>query len=348
MRRWTAVGVVLVLLVAVATGCGSNDNKSAGGSSSSSSSKAGPGKKVAYISPVAAQISQQELYNGFASAAKELGWTSTVLDANLSPDKQVAHIDTAITQKNAGIGSWTLDPGAAAGAYKRAVDAGLPVIGMSSEGPGVTATVWLEFVTCKPGGPSERSAKFIADRIPGAKLIIMGGPPAPSIVATVKCFTAAAKAAGLNVIAKADNTSDTSQGGQRLFEDLLTKHPDVQAVWSYNDATALGASAAIIAGGKKVRSASGKDGIVIISHNADQEALDAIRQNRLTGTWDPETFAMGVAGIKLIKEALEGGVNKTYPALTVKSTFFTSENIGSYKKPADRGYTLENIPLVGS
>ena len=36
-----------------------------------------------------------------------------------------------------------------------------------------------------------------------------------------------------------------------------------------------------------------------------------------------------------------------WPPLTVKSTFYTDENIDQYKPAAERSYTLDTIPLVG-
>src|SRR6201994_2447612 len=148
MRRMVALPVALALLVMVLViaGCGG------GGSSSSSSTSeeatapestetskegggdeeaAATGVKVAYLSPVAAQPGQQEIYKGIEQGSKELGWSSTVLDSALSSEKQVSNTETAINQGDKAIASWTLDPGAAAGAYEKAQKAGIPVVGLN-------------------------------------------------------------------------------------------------------------------------------------------------------------------------------------------------------------------------
>jgi ribose transport system substrate-binding protein len=341
----------------IAAGCGSSSSDSStsgggGGGSSTSSSSGGSsstkGDKVAYISPVAAQPGQQEINLGLDRASKQLGWTNAVLDSALSADKQVANIDTAITQKRNAIASWTLDPGAAAGAYGRALAAGIPVIGMNSEGDGVSGTVWWQYERCDAGGPADQTADMIKKvEGAGAKTIIIGGPPAPSIVGQVKCFTAAAKKAGLTVIATTNNTADTASGAQQIMSDLLTKHPDVQAVWNYNDQSALGDSAAITGAGKKIASADGKTkGIFLIGHNGDHDAITAVKQGRMTGTWDPDNLASGMAAAKLMQTAIAGGAEKKYPALIVKSTLWTNTNIDQYKPAAERNYTLDNLRLV--
>ena len=354
MTRWLVVPVVVGAL-ALFAGCGSDDSDSgsSGGSSTGSEEssaapdKGGKGAKIAYISPVAAQPGQQEINLGLDAGAKELGWTNDVLDSNLSADKQVANVDTAISQQRNAIASWTLDPGAAAGAYERALAQGVPVVGMNSDGQGVSATVWWEYVTCEPGGPQEKSAEFIAEKKPKGKVIVMSGPPAPSIINQTKCFTAAAKKQGLDVINTTNNTADTADASQKLMQDLLTKYPDVDAVWNYNDQSALGESAAITGAGKKVAKADG-DGIIVLGSNGDADAITAIKDGRLTGTWDPDNMASGMAAVKQMKTALEGGADKTYPAITVKSQFLTSENIADYKPAKDRTYTLDSIPLVGN
>jgi ribose transport system substrate-binding protein len=343
MRRY--VVVVAVLAMALAAGCGDDDDGSA---DAAGGGGGGESRDLVYVSPVGAQPGQQEIMAGIEQATGELGWKAGVLDSNLSPDRQVANIDTAITQNRDAITSWTLDPGAAAGAYQRAIAADIPVIGMNSEGEGVTSTVWWEYITCDEGGPSTKVAEFIAERKPGGKVIVMSGPPAPSIVAHTKCFTEAAKAAGLEVVDQTDNTEDTAVAAQRLMEDLLTRYPDVDAVWNYNDQSALGDVAAITGAGKKVMTADGKDGIIVIGHNGDKEALDAVRSGRLTATVDPDNYASGMAAVKLMQTAIEGGADKTYPPLTVKATMYTSENIDEWKPAAERGYTLDSIPLVGS
>ncbi|HVW46117.1 MAG TPA: substrate-binding domain-containing protein, partial [Solirubrobacterales bacterium] len=124
-----ALPAALLLLVLVIAGCGG------GGSSSSSESTeaaeteteagagagaeeaSGSGKKVFYISPVAAQPGQQQINMGLEQASKELGWSESVLDSALSAEKQVSNVESAINQGASAIASWTLDPNAVAGAY---------------------------------------------------------------------------------------------------------------------------------------------------------------------------------------------------------------------------------------
>jgi ribose transport system substrate-binding protein len=326
-----ATAVALVLAVAAC------------GDSSSGDSDA---MKVAYSNPVGAQPGQQDIVFGFKGGAEELGWSATSIDANLSPDKQVADIATMVNQGQDGIASWTLDAGAAAGAYAQAKSAGIPVVGVNSEGPGIDATVWWELNLCGAGSPIDGVTQYIADARPGAKVLSVGGPPVPSIQAYEKCFAENAEKAGLTILAKAHNTKDTAATAQPIVADLLTKHPDVDAIWAYNDASALGASAALIADGRKVYDGSG-DGVIVFGQNGDVDAIAAIREHRLTGTLDPDPVATGWALIKALSGFVgEDKADDPPKELVVKSALWTLENIDDYTPPRERQYTLATVPLV--
>ena len=329
----TAAAIIAALVIAA---CG-GDNEHA---------SSGDATKVAYSDPVGAQPGQRDIVFGFEAGARELGWTAESIDANLSPDKQVADIATMVAQGEDGIASWTLDPGAAAGAYRQAQAAHIPVVGVNSEGTGIDATVWWEINRCGAGSPLAELTEYIAGERPGAKVLEIGGPPVPSIQAYERCFAENATKNGLTIVGSAHNTQDTAASAQPIVADLLTKHPEVDAIWAYNDASALGASAALISDGRKVDDGSG-DGVIVFGQNGDVDAITAIRERRLTGTLDPDPVATGWALIKALAGFVgEHKVDNPPRALVVKSYRWTLENIDDYKPPRKRHYTLATVPLV--
>jgi ribose transport system substrate-binding protein len=324
----TAAAVMAALVIAA---CGSDDRNAT---------------KVAYSNPVGAQPGQQDIVFGFQAGAKELGWTAESIDANLSPDQQVADIATMVAQGEDGIASWTLNPGAAAGAYRQAQEAHIPVIGVNSEGTGIDATVWWGINLCGADSPIAKLTKYIAERKPGAKVLEIGGPPVPSIQAYERCFAKNAKKNGLAIVGSAHNTEDTAATGQPIVADLLTKNRDVDAIWAYNDASALGASAALISDGREVYDGSG-DGVIVFGQNGDVDAIAAIREHRLTGTLDPDPVATGWALIKALSGFVDQSKLDNPPKrFVVKSVTWTLDNIEDYKPPRQRAYTLDTVPLV--
>lgn len=300
---------------------------------------------VGYISPIAAQPGQQLINLAIEQAAKEKGWTYRVLDANLSPDRQVSHIDTLLTLGAKAIGTWSLDNNAVAGAYSRAKAQNVPIIGLISVGPDVTNTVYWDPNLCKPGGPFDREAQWIAKRKPGAKVIIFGGPPVESIVNNTNCFTAAAKAAGLKVLDRVDNTKDSTASAATLAADKLTRFPDVQVFWAYNDSTALGISASAIAAGRTIHDGKNEDGLLIFGMNGDDDAILAVKEGRLTGTIDTDAYATGFAMALAMERAMADPTGKQQP-IVVASKLFTYENVNTWKPGPDRGYSLENFPVA--
>jgi ribose transport system substrate-binding protein len=334
MSRFTAWAAVAAALAATAVaGCGDAGGRAV---------------KVAYSDPVGSQPGQQDVELGFRRGAHELGWGASAIDANLSPDKQVSDIATMITEHQSGIASWTLDPGAAAGAYGQADAAGIPVVGVNSQGAGIDATVWWELNLCFPGSPIEGVAAFIASARPGARVIMVGGPPVPSIMDYERCFAANARKHGLDVVATVHNTRDTAATAQPLVADALTRHPDADAIWAYNDASALGASAAVLGSHRAVGQDGGeRDGVIVFGQNGDEDAITAIRQGRLTGTVDPDPVATGWALIKALSEFV-GDDRPARPArrIVVRSTTWTKRNIARYRPPRERTYTLSTLPIV--
>lgn len=298
---------------------------------------------VGYISPIAAQPGQQIINDAIGAAAKEKGWEYRVLDANLSADRQVSMVDTLLSMGAKVIGAWSLDANAVAGAYSRANAQGVPVIGLNSTGEGVTNTVWWETNLCQKGGPYDQEVAWIAKRKPGAKVIVFGGPPVESIINNAKCFTEAAKAGGLKVIDRVDNTKDSTANAATLAADEFTKFPDVDVFWAYNDFSALGISAAAIAAGKTIFDGKNKDGVMVFGINGDMDAITAIKEGRLTGTWDPDCYATGLAVAKAMDLAMKDPKAKQTP-IVVAAKLFTSENIDTWKDGTKRGYTLSNFP----
>lgn len=356
MRRWIALPAALLLLLGlVIAGCGGGSSSSSEtteaaeteetvGSAEGGETKeaASTGKKVFYISPVAAQPGQQQINMGLEQASKELGWSESVLDSALSAEKQVSNVESAINQGASAIASWTLDPNAVAGAYEQAQSKNIPVIGMNSKGTGVTATVWWEVQLCEPGGPEAITAEKIAEMKPHAKTIVIGLEVAESTKEISDCFVKEAKKAGLDIINETNNEADNASGSQKVFEPLLTKYPEVEAVFNYNDESAMGVSAALLAAGKTIATAEEPEGVIVTGSNGDQDAIEAVEEGRLSWTWDPDNLASGFSAVKLANEAVSG---KKPADLIVESILVDGETVGEYTPASERKYTLEEIPV---
>jgi len=293
-------------------------------------------------SPVLSNPNQQAIARGEDLAAKQFGWTVKHLDANLSPSKQVSDVDTFINLKVKGIITWTLDPGTVAGAYKRATTAGVPIVDFGSTS-NVTSTVYDQRGWgC---GMGLRAAQYIASRIPKAKVLVVGGPPVPSITNYTNCFIKSAKSIGLTVLEVQKNVNDTAATAQPIVQSMLTQHPDAQAIWCYNDPSALGAGAVVKTSGGKVWDGSQK-GVIIEGANGSADAAAGIKQGVITATWDPQASVMGALSVELLAMNLKDSkpLSSLPKLIVVPMKVWDASNISGYVDPLKRPVTVGAIP----
>jgi ribose transport system substrate-binding protein len=279
---------------------------------------------------LAGQPDQQAFLSGQRKVAKVIGWSVLALDAQLSVDKQISDIDSFITKKVSGITTFSLDPKAMEPAFKRARDAGIPVIGFNSEAPSVATNIKQDiFWTCRTG---QDAAKFIAKAKPRAEMIVMGGAQVPVLNFVVSCFEKAAKAAGLKVLDRQDNVKDATGPAQTIAQDLLTKHPDVDAIWALNDTTSAGVYAALRTAGKKVKSKT-EDGVVLVAGCCGSSlGANAIKAGRLSAVYDTGSLESGAMAVQLLNKAYKAGdpFKNLRKVAWVYAKRYDYNNIGTY------------------
>jgi ribose transport system substrate-binding protein len=296
---------------------------------------------IGYADPLGSEEGLRGVGWGERQAIKDLGlnWKVNELDDKLSANKQVSDIDSMIAQQVRGLTSWTLDPGAADAVYKRARAASIPVIGLNSTSKYFNSSIqgWTD-ATCLV---SQQQAQFIAQKIPHAKIFAFGGPPVPSITLTTNCFVAAAKSAGLRILAFQKSQQGTQTEGQQMTQSFLLQHPDVQAIWSFTEGLSLGVSATLAAQHKTVWSGSRK-GIIVIARNGTSAAAQAIRNGNMTATWDNNQPLVGAAAIQVLKYLLVDKIagSKLPTKIYIPSKRWDPSNIASYKSPVSRAVPL--------
>lgn len=95
---------------------------------------------------------------------------------------------------------------------------------------------------------------------------------------------------GMTIVGSADG-GYVRDKGLTAAQDLLTKFPDIDAIYGENEDMALGASQAIDLAGLKHW--DGTEGIVTIGADGLLSGMDSIRQGKLTATVDVNSVDMG-------------------------------------------------------
>jgi ribose transport system substrate-binding protein len=258
---------------------------------------------------------------GAEEAGKATGAQVTVLAPSAETDipAQIAQIEDAITKGYDGIALAPTDPAALAPAVKKALDAGIKVVFIDTKGQNEGVT----FI----GTNNEAGAKLAGDYLcktlkSGDKVAILEGLITTS---THKARVDGAKAGiatcGLNLVAEAPAESDKAKG-QAAMEDILTKNPDLKAVFGSNDNMALGAVEAI-----KNAKLTGK--IVVVGFDANPDAAAAILAGDMNASVAQAPSNMGKLGVENLIKLIQG--ESIPPVIDTGTELVTKDNAAKYK-----------------
>lgn len=232
-----------------------------------------------------------------------LGWRFTTLDAALSAQRQAAHIVELIERDVDALTAYTLDAVLAEPGYATAAKSGIPVVTFGSRSPSALATVRqrVDAAAC-----ATDAAAYLAAHLPGARTLVIGGPPVPALAARTACFLDAAAKAGLTIVARQDNIGDVEETARPIVAGLLDAHSNIDAIWCFNDYTALAAGKELQSRGVAIRSGP-RSGVIVSGIGGIPAMIDAVRQGQATFTYDSRPVDAGRAAIDTIEAFLVRG-----------------------------------------
>jgi ribose transport system substrate-binding protein len=257
--------------------------------------------------------------------ADALGWRFTSLDADLSPERQVEQLDELVRLEVDALTTWTLDPELAEPAYARAKAAGIPIVGFSSESASLTTVIRQR---ADSELPASDVAAYIAERVRAARVLVVGGPPIPALAARVELFLEAAARAGLRIAGRDDNVGDIEATARPVVEGLLDRHSEVDAIWCFNDHTAVAAGKVLRARGLPVWSGD-RRGVIVSGISGAPAAIAAIRAGEVTLTYDSLPLDAGRAAIDVLEALLARG-EEPPEAVWIDCRRYDSSNIDSF------------------
>ncbi len=257
----------------------------------------------------------------------KMGGTLTKIDANGDPGAQVGHIQQLVNDGVDAIIVWPLDATALQPSFKAAKEAGIPVLAMevTPDGSDQIGDITGQVIYGRDQ-QAYVAANLMAELFPGAQVATNKfAVPVPSVTYYAERAAFWAAEAGLEVVATVDNPTDDVAGGEGMAGPILSKYPDLKGWLAYNDASAMGVTAAAKAAGMEVTA---------FGQNGEDAAIEAIKSGKLALTLMPPVVDWAkqlVAGAYLAKAGTE--IPKS--VYVGPGTFVTSANVDSAQTLTD-------------
>lgn len=213
-----------------------------------------------------------------------------------------------------------VDSKAIGAAVKRAEAAGIPVVAIDNTADGAQATITTDNVTA-----GKQACEYIATKLNGeGNMLIVNGPPVSGVIDRVAgCKEVIAEHPGITILSDNQNGIGTREGGLNVTTGLLTANDDVNAIFTINDPSAIGADLAA----KQLN----RTGIVITTVDGSPDVEDALKGDTMieaSSAQLPAALASAAidAGFALIKGETLAETN-----ILVSPALVTRDNVADYK-----------------
>ena len=236
--------------------------------------------------------------------------------------KQVQQINNFIA---AGVDLILLNPGdpkALKPAIENAQKAGIKVVAVDTYADGADAAVTTDNVQA-----GQISCQYSIDKLGGkGNIIIENGPSVSSVIDRVKgCKDALAKAPGMKILSSDQDAKGQRDAGLTVMKSLLTRFPDVQAIFAINDPQALGSNLAA--------QQLNRNNIIITSVDGQPDIEAALKDPKdpmIQASSSQDPYVMARKAVDVGVDLLNGKAPAEKVTL-LPSTLVTRDNVNSYK-----------------
>jgi ribose transport system substrate-binding protein len=262
-RGWIATGCVL--LAAGVAGCGDD-----GDGEPAAASKDEPVKVAMIMASLGNDFYVAQKEGIEAEAARQDGAEITVSAGRTqsSTDEVVGLIENALAKDVDAIAVNGSDTKPLIPVLERVIDAGVPLVLFDAPADELEPDLAGYVGTDNEAG-GRAGGEWMRERLPdGGELgVILCVAGHPVTTARLDGFKAGLGDAGVKIVADADAQCDPEKG-RKAMENMISAHPDIDAVFSTSDSQSLGAVKALKAAGKDP---------VFVSFDAQAPVVKAIR-----------------------------------------------------------------------
>ena len=290
-------------------------------------------KKIIGVVPKAtSHLFFVSIHAGVDQAAKDFGvevqWNGPSEETDHA--RQIQIVDSMVTQHLSAIAISATDERALAASVERAIKAGIPVSVFDS---GVNVEGFVTFVATDNFGAGVTAARKIAEFIGGKGKVamVMHKPGGTSTVLREQGFeqTMAKEFPNVKIAARQYGMSDRAKS-RDAAENMLTAHPDLNAMFASSEASSLGAIQAI-----KVRGLSGK--VKLITFDTSDSHVEALADGTITMMLVQDSFKIGYEAVKSLAVKLNGGTPEKrmdLPARMIMKADMDNPEVKALLKPA--------------
>jgi D-allose transport system substrate-binding protein len=244
--------------------------------------------------------------DGAKAAAKELGVEVVVLasqsDADVGPQLEICN--TMIQRKLDAFIVAAVTPTGLFPCLAQLTKAGIPILDIDAnvikdqaDKAGVKVSNSLGSDNYEAG---VLAADYVATKMPKGKVLIIEGSPGslPAIGRRDGFKEEAAKShKDIEIVASLNANWDRNKAAD-IATDVLTRYPDLGAIYCASDEMAVAASEAA--------RAAGKPNVMTVGIDAMPDALKAIKAGRMTASVAQLPYMMGYQGVKMANDILGG------------------------------------------
>ena len=306
MRKRILVVLLSAALAMTVAACGAQVRDSGGGNQGGGSGggKKGPIRLAVVPKAVGFDFWEQVRIGAQCAAKKSKGDVSVQWDgvtAETDVNGQVNLLQNFITQGVDGLVYAATDAKVLNQVTKQALDQGLTVVNIDSgtdPQPKKVPVVATDNVAA-----AERATELMAKKLgkQGGKVAFIPFQPGTATNDTrAKGFkNVMKKNPQLKLVAEQSSQSDYNTA-LRVTNDILTAHPDLNAIYAANEPGVLGAAEAVRQAGK-----AGK--ITIVGWDTAPDEIKGVKQGVITALVAQNPFRMGYDGVNLAVKGLRGG-----------------------------------------
>jgi ribose transport system substrate-binding protein len=324
MRKFTAVLTALAV-AAITAACGSS---SSGGNSSASSAGAdtsraaaslpGKGVKFGLSLPGLSSPGAIPILDGMQCYAKRVGGTVVAEDPGQSINTQISQVTDMLTAGAKAIMVTPFSSSETSALIALAKSHGAFIIESSNPKSVAPGSVYNDV-----SAPGRLAAEYFRAHIKGPiRAVVIGGPPIPLAVGFEDGFTDAAKRLGIQVLTVAHAQEFSTATGRTIADDLLTRYPQVNAMFVIESSMGVGAGLAVQARGAHVE---------VIDQGGDAPSVNAVKEGLLTAEADDHLADFGFQSAKVGALLTE---HKRVAPVLIPTSLIDKSNLKTWRNPA--------------